>query len=281
MELQDGLWVIIFGTNSPNHPELSNPDQIPAKTRRSELWTARTDLPRLTATDAVFLDFDGTLVELAERPDAVIVPPELPVVLHRLQERLAGALAIVSGRTLDELMRFLHPADLTLIAEHGAVMRLAGGITETPPPTWPAKWARMIEEFTAAYPGTFVELKSQSIAVHFRQAPESEPAVKKFVAKLAHDYPRLYELLPAKMAFELKRIETSKGAGIRAAMQIAPFEGRLPVFIGDDVTDEPGFSAVEELGGVALHVARAFDGSPALVRKWLDEQFPDKDGGVA
>jgi trehalose 6-phosphate phosphatase len=234
----------------------------------------------LTSTDAVFLDFDGTLVEFAERPDGVIVPPELPTVLHRLKKRLHGALAIVSGRTLAELMQFLHPADLTIIAEHGAIMRLSGDIAETPTPTWPANWAHMIEEFTSEYPGTFVELKSHSVAVHFRQAPESESAVKKFVAKLAHDHPKLYELLPAKMAFELKRIETSKGAGIRAAMQIAPFEDRLPVFIGDDVTDEPGFAAVEELGGVALHVDRAFGGSPALVRKWLADQFVEDGGGV-
>jgi trehalose 6-phosphate phosphatase len=264
---------MMLRTNSPNHPELSNPDQITAKPLRSEPRTARADLPTLTSTDAVFLDFDGTLVDLAERPDAVIVPPELPTVLHRLQQRLDGALAIVSGRTLDELMRFLHPADLTIIAEHGAVMRLSGDLAETTAPSWPSSWARMIEEFTSAYPGTFVELKSHSVAVHFRQAPENESAVKKFVAKLAQGHPKLYELLPAKMAFELKRIETSKGAGIRAAMQIAPFEGRLPVFIGDDVTDEPGFAAVEKLGGIALHVDRAFGGSPALVRKWLAEQF--------
>ncbi|MGE3831832.1 MAG: trehalose-phosphatase [Parvibaculaceae bacterium] len=237
-------------------------------------------MPRLTPTDAIFLDFDGTLVELAERPDGVVVPPELPAVLHRLKERLHGALAIVSGRTLAELMQFLHPADLTIIAEHGAIMRLSGDIAETPAPTWPANWAKMIEDFTLQYPGTFVELKSHSVAVHFRQAPETESAVKKFVARLAHDHPKLYELLPAKMAFELKRTETSKGAGIRAAMQIAPFEGRLPVFIGDDVTDEPGFAAVEHLGGVALHVDRAFDGRPALVRKWLADQFPEQGGNA-
>jgi trehalose 6-phosphate phosphatase len=226
----------------------------------------------------LFLDFDGTLVELAERPDAIVVPPELPTVLHSLSERLGGALAIVSGRTLDELMQFLHPADLTIVAEHGAVMRLSGDLAETPAPSWPANWAHMIEEFTSAYPGTFVEFKSHSVAVHFRQAPDSESEVKKFAAKLAKEHPKLYELLPAKMAFELKRIETSKGVGIRAAMQIPPFEGRLPVFVGDDVTDEPGFAAVEELGGVALHVDRAFGGSPALVRKWLAGQFVDGRG---
>ncbi|WP_162914440.1 trehalose-phosphatase [Taklimakanibacter lacteus] len=217
---------------------------------------------------ALFLDFDGTLVDIAESPSAIAVPAELPALLMRMQIFLGGAVAIVSGRPLADLASYLAPADLDFIAEHGAVVKRRGQSALVPEQAWPESWHARLRQFTADHPATEVERKSSSIVLHFRRAPEAERAAFDLVSALAKGAGG-FEILPAKMAFELKPASMSKGKAITALMAEEPYRHRIPVFAGDDVTDEDGFAAVAAMGGMALRVDASFGGATARVRAWL------------
>ena len=225
--------------------------------------------PRLSLRHALFLDFDGTLIDIAESPSSIIVPAGLPALLMRMQIFLGAAVAIVSGRPLDDLVSYLAPADIDFIAEHGAVVKRRGKPALVPESVWPQSWHTRLRQFTADYPGTEVEQKSSSIALHYRGAPEARDAALQLVTGLVGDTAGGFEVLPAKMAFELKLASMSKGKAITALMAEEPYRRRIPVFAGDDVTDEDGFTAVEAMGGIALRVDSAFGGEPQRVRAWL------------
>jgi trehalose 6-phosphate phosphatase len=225
--------------------------------------------PRLSLRHALFLDFDGTLVDIAECPSAVTVPDWLPALLMRMQIFLGGAVAVVSGRPLADLVSYLAPADIDLVAEHGAVMKRRGIPAAVPESAWPQSWHARLGQFAADHPGTMVEQKSSSIALHFRRVPEARDAAFQLLNSLIGDMAGGFEILPAKMAFELKLASKSKGKAITALMVEEPYRHRIPVFAGDDATDEDGFAAVEAMGGIALRVDSAFGGQPQRVRAWL------------
>ncbi|HYZ31356.1 MAG TPA: trehalose-phosphatase [Crenalkalicoccus sp.] len=220
---------------------------------------------------ALLLDFDGTLVEIAPRPDAVLVPPELPGLLLRLAGRCGGALAVVSGRPLADLDHFL-PVPIAKAGDHGAAIRAdPAGPPELPDlPTPPARWRELAEALAARHPGALVESKTHGFVLHYRLAPEAGPPARDLLAALVTETPERFTLLEARMAWEVRPRGPSKASAVRRLMQRPPFEGRTPVFIGDDVTDEAGMAAARAMGGHGFRLQDAF-GEPAALRAWLAE----------
>lgn len=237
----------------------------------------RSSLPRLDAASALFLDFDGTLVELATQPEAVQIPDGLSSLLARLGTQLGGALAVVSGRRLADLDRFLAPLRLPLAAEHGSQRRLAGGgdaVSLAAPDL--AGLIDAVTAFAGRHRGLRVEVKSAAVALHYRHAPELESECLQWMSDAAESMAGV-ELLHGKFVFEIKPSGVSKGTAITDFMKQAPFKGRVPVFAGDDVTDEAGFAAVQAMGGFGIKVgegptlAQARCPSPAALLAWLED----------
>jgi len=227
------------------------------------------DAPDVISRAALLLDLDGTLLDLAPRPDEVVAAPGLLDDLARLQEALGGALAVVTGRRLDDVDRILHPLRLPAAAEHGAILRPAPDAPPRQPrlPAAPAAWRAAAEAFVAARPGTLLEPKSAGFVLHYRLAPAQGPAAQALLQGFA-DAGEGFELLRADHAWELRPRGIHKGLGVRALMENPPFAGRQPLFLGDDVTDEDGIAAAVALGGAGFLVPESF-GSPAAVRAWL------------
>ena len=218
---------------------------------------------------ALFLDIDGTLIEIAARPSAVVVPKTLPPLLTALSERLGGALALVSGRRLDDIDRMMAPYRFPCAAEHGAILRFADGSARIQQDDYvvPERLREKLREAAARWPGAGVEEKTFNIVIHYRQAPSRADEIHAFIESLVADED--FEVLPARMAFEIRHRALNKGAAVNAFMAEKPFASRVPVFVGDDVTDEDGFRAAEALGGLAVDVRTVFAGEPADVRAWL------------
>lgn len=229
-----------------------------------------------TGSWTVFLDIDGTLLDIAATPHAVRVPEGLVVTLMQLRESLDDALAFVSGRTLDDIDQLFEPMRVPVAAEHGAIVRLPDGRVEETDVTIPLAWRAALVELTKQNAGILLEEKRHSIAVHFRLAPETEPLVRETVDALVAAAADRFEVLPARMAFEIRGRNVSKAEAVRRLMQTSPFAGRRPLYIGDDITDEAAIAAARELGGVGLHVGRDFGGAPANVRSWI-ETLIDED----
>lgn len=231
--------------------------------------------PSLPPRAALFLDFDGTLVDIAPRPAAVRVPPGLPPLLARLAARLEGALAIVSGRGLDDLDGLL-PVRLPLAAEHGAAFRPhpAGAVTRPTLPRPPAAWHDRAAAFVAATPGALLEAKPHGLVLHYRGAPEAGPAAGALLRDLLAEAPGDFALLPAHMAWEIRPAAVSKASAVAWLMQRPPFAGRVPVFIGDDVTDEDGMDEARRRGGAGWRLQDAF-GTPAALHAWLAAEAGD------
>jgi trehalose 6-phosphate phosphatase len=228
---------------------------------------------------AILLDVDGTLLDIAPRPDEVCVPPSLVRALDAVYERVGGALALVSGRPLSDLDRLFAPLQLPAIGGHGAEMRLAGGddlVARRAAPLDP-RLRDAIKRAAGRHSGVIVEDKGYSIALHFRLAPKQG-------ISLGHDVRHACEawgdpaigLLTGKAVIEIKRAGFNKGTAVRELMTHAPFAGRVPVFVGDDTTDEDAFAVMPEFAGRAVSVGRRIAGvkdcfeSPAAVRGWLD-----------
>ena len=237
-------------------------------------------LPAVTpGSTALFLDFDGTLADLAAQPEAVRVADDLVPLLRLLFGHVGGALAIVSGRRLSDLDDFLRPLKLPSAAEHGAQRRLADGqvVSIAPPDLQYAIKAAVA--LAIQHPRLRVEIKNAAVALHYRQAPELEMRCLQVMTDAVAASSDV-ELLSGKYVFEFKPARVSKGTAIAAFMREAPFAGRVPLFAGDDVTDEAGFAAVQSLGGAGIKVG---DGetlahyrcpSPAALRQWLHEACP-------
>ena len=207
----------------------------------------------LVPSCALFLDFDGTMVDIAPQPDAVHVPEPLIDALRTLKDYLGGALAVISGRPIAQLDAFLQPLRLPVAGVHGAERRRADGETDllnTHPLDNVEAAARSL---AARYPALLVESKRGSVALHYRQAPELEEECLRAMQQAVADSPGL-TLLQGKMVAEAKPGGASKGRAIEAFLRESPFSGRLPVFIGDDITDEVGFSTVQRLGGLGIKV---------------------------
>lgn len=210
--------------------------------------------PYDVSADALFLDFDGTLVDLAPQPEEIVVPPELITLLQRIQQESNGALAIVSGRPLDQLDFFLAPLRLPAAGVHGAERRTADGrILQQPVPDVHHLRERLLP-LVESHPGLQLELKRGALALHYRHAAHLEQrCVETMMDALRHE-PR-FTLLHGKMVVEAKP-HINKGDAVAAFLHEAPFRGRRPVFIGDDVTDEAGFAIAqgEVFGGLGIKI---------------------------
>jgi len=205
---------------------------------------------------ALFLDFDGTLVELAEAPDAIRVPGHLHPLLDRLADRLGGCVAIVSGRAIDDLDRHLGPLAIAVSGSHGLELRLADGRGHPVPAPPALEQARnAIRRFAAGAAGLLVEEKPASIALHFRNAPEHEAEAAALFARLAAGSGLAVQ--PGKMVLELRPPGADKGDALVRLMAEPAFAGKRPVFVGDDLTDEHAFAAAAELGGAGILVGPA------------------------
>lgn len=218
---------------------------------------------------ALLLDMDGTLLDIAPTPDSVVVAPGLPESLRTLSFHLRGALAIVTGRPIETVDALLGDAVPAVAGEHGGVVRRAPNQTAERPdlPFPPDAWLREAERLEAAWPGSLLERKAHGFALHFRNAPEAEMPIHARLSALIAGSPEFW-MPPALMLWEIRPVGADKARGVRVLMERAPFAQRLPLFIGDDVTDEDGMRAARALGGAGLRVAPAF-GDPAGVRAWL------------
>jgi trehalose 6-phosphate phosphatase len=225
---------------------------------------------------ALLLDVDGTLLDLATSPDDVHVPEDLRAVLQKLSRCEDCALALVSGRPIAQLDALFAPLKLAMVGCHGAEMRTQphGEIRQRPALDNAVR--HDLYAMAQRFPGTLLEDKRYSIAIHFRKAPMLETpladAAKSFVA----ERPAL-EVLAGKAVIEFKPRGYDKATACAALLEHAPFRGRVPVFLGDDVTDESMFRALPEFSGIGISVGRTMEGaqfmlrSPAAVRLWLRE----------
>ena len=215
---------------------------------------------------ALFLDFDGTMVDIAPEPHAVHVPQSLLASLKVAHAWLGGAVAVISGRPIAQIDAFLDPLQLPAAGVHGAERRGADGhlvLLSTHPLERVERAARLL---AASHPGLLVENKRGSLALHYRQAPQLESMVLQAMQQAVDDSPGL-TLLRGKMVAEAKPGGVSKGRAIEEFLREPPFAGRTPVFIGDDVTDEAGFTAVQRLGGIGIKVGA---GPTAAARRLAD-----------
>jgi trehalose 6-phosphate phosphatase len=236
--------------------------------------------PPLTLLDraALFLDFDGTLIELAESPDAIDVPAHLPDLLGRLSRSLGDRLAIVTGRSLADLERHLPLEGVACAGSHGLEIRLPGGpCVPVAAPEGMAEARARASDFGSRHPGLLIEEKPAGIALHYRRAPAAEAATRSFAAELAESLGWTLQL--GKMVAEVRPSGASKGDAMIAILAEPPFAGARPVFVGDDITDEAGFAAAAEAGGAGILVgperptaARYRLDSVAALARWLESR---------
>ncbi|WP_271077611.1 trehalose-phosphatase [Aurantiacibacter sp. MUD61] len=223
---------------------------------------------------SLFLDFDGTLVDIAPTPDSIHVPDDLARRLVALRERLAGRLAVVSGRALADLQKHTGELSVARAGSHGSDCQDADGAAIGAEPKDLAKDTRdSIAEFANRH-GFSLEVKTHGAALHYRSDPALEHQGLQFAQALAEE--RGIIVKQGKCVIEFVADEANKASAVRAFMEIAPFAGSTPVFIGDDVTDEDGMRAANEFGGFGIAVGeRASDNaqyalaSPAAVHHWL------------
>jgi trehalose 6-phosphate phosphatase len=225
---------------------------------------------------SLFLDFDGTLVDLAETPDSIRVSPSLEPMLERLRQRLEGRLAIVSGRSLADLESHLPKSRIAFSGSHGLELRLAGGMAlPLRIPSGLNDALEKVRELADGTQGLLVEAKPAGIALHYRQVPAAAERVESLMAGLALRHG--FGLQRGKMVVELVPLGATKGDALRAFMADPGFAGTRPVFVGDDLTDEHGFAAAVALGGAGVLVgpereseARYRLPSVGAVADWLE-----------
>ncbi len=248
-----------------------------ARTRYRRVMTAAPPLDP-TQPVAIFLDFDGTLVHIVDRPDLTHVPASLLATLEDVYDALDGALALITGRPIADLDELLAPLRLPAAGVHGMEFRDSSGAVEAVAAPPLPEWARAEAGALAGLdPGLLMEDKVHGVALHFRQAPALEgrvrDAMQRIVARLGVDF----VLQEGKMVVELRPACASKGTAVSRFMSQPPFAGREPVFIGDDVTDEDAFRVVNDMGGYSIKVGeRAADSAArheladvGAVRSWL------------
>jgi trehalose 6-phosphate phosphatase len=235
---------------------------------------------------ALFLDIDGTLLDIAARPDAVHVPGNLPFDLFALRRCLGGALALVSGRPRSVIDELFSPVGLPAIGCHGAEIRIASGegacVTRAAP--LPDALRARLTALVGLNPGLLAEDKLYSVALHYRAVPACESAVLAAARTICAEAPETaLRVLRGRCVVEVKAAGFSKGTALRTLMQNPPFEGRLPLFVGDDRTDEDAFAVLPEYGGCGIAVGRPLAGAafvikdPAAVRHWLAEHVRTKE----
>jgi trehalose 6-phosphate phosphatase len=229
------------------------------------------------ASLALFLDVDGTLLDLAARPDEVVTPAGLVTTLARTERKLAGALALISGRSIDDVDHLFAPLRLRASGVHGAEMRLdpEAPTAATAAAALPPSLLDELRRAVAPFPGVFVEDKRFSFTVHYRLAPSAERPLHEMVKRLLDSSPIAVDVMDAHCAIEIKSPCFDKGGAIATFLSTSTFRGRRPIFVGDDTTDESGFALVSARGGVAYSVGRPRPGAigsfpaPQDVRGWL------------
>lgn len=239
--------------------------------------------PLPSRSDALFVDFDGTLVEIAATPDRVEVMADLPDLLQRIAARLDGALAVISGRPLAELGRLLAGYNGAAAGIHGLERRSASGVLQRAPadPSLDLVWP-LVRQFAAVTQGALIEDKGLAIAIHYRERPELADACRRLAKQAVVLSKDRLTMLPGKMVVELRPRAADKGHAVKSFLAEPEFRGRRPVFVGDDRTDEDGFAVVNELGGVSIVVSSVEDSlaryrlaDVAAVIRWL-ESFLDR-----
>lgn len=228
------------------------------------------------ARDALLLDIDGTMLDIAATPEAVRVPATLKATLAILQQSTDGALALVSGRPLSVIDQLFAPLSLAAIGCHGAEWRRKAGehpeLRAAPLDTWTRS---ALLQSVSDLSGIRIEDKGYTLAFHYRSAPEQRRALEKRLAAQIGSGDSELCLLRGKSVFEVKPCAFDKGEAIAALMNIQPFEGRRPVFAGDDHTDEPALALVRRMEGIGISVGRNLPGAvrmlpaPYAVRTWL------------
>lgn len=240
-------------------------------------------VPHLSET-AILLDVDGTLLELMPTPREVWVPPGLCRTLNRLLRRTSGALALVSGRSINDIDLIFAPEQFPAVGGHGAEMRfsLDDEAVDIHAPPLDKELKRRLAAIARLSPGILLEDKGYSLALHYRLAPHAENAIYEAVALIRADLPEApIEVLPGKLVCEIKHSGFTKATGVRELMSQEPFKGRRPFFIGDDVTDESVFAIMPEMNGLAFSVGRRVRGvdghfdAPRDVRQFLARLLDD------
>jgi len=224
----------------------------------------------------LFLDVDGTLIEFTDTPSQTVGDPEIKRLLAAVAQNLSGALALVTGREIMTVDQLFAPLKLPVAGLHGVERRDASG-TLHQAALLDSRLNRVRPALTLladSYPGTIIEDKGRNIAVHYRLAPQYGDLVRRSVAAITAPLADDYQLQDGLMMVEIKPRGYNKGSAIHAFMREAPFAGRRPVFVGDDLTDRDGFSAVESLNGVSIGVGDRVQGRYQLpdvgsVRRWL------------
>jgi trehalose 6-phosphate phosphatase len=225
----------------------------------------------------VFLDVDGTLLEFAETPDAVAVDAALVEILGRMRTALDGALALVSGRTIQTLDRLFAPLQLPSAGVHGLERRNAQGAYSEGPVDWLSLAAarHAMSEFTKRHPELLLEDKVSALALHWRRERALEPKVQALLTALAERLGPDFGLQAGDCVLEVRPRGRDKGTAVEAFLRETPFAGRVPLFVGDDATDAVAFRAVERHGGFAIGVGSRPTttlklADPQAVRRWLE-----------
>jgi len=236
----------------------------------------RSQAPAASHDFSLFLDVDGTLVELQETPAEVVVGEPLKTLLTEVSRRLQGAVALVSGRSIETLDALFEPLVFPAAGLHGVERRSASGerrgASYPDPSLSDARLA--LTAFVESHPGTLLEDKGRALALHFRLAPQFETRARQAVAALVRPLAPAYHVQEGKMVLEIKPHGFTKATAIEEFLGEAPFVGRTPVVVGDDLTDQAGFRLIEALGGISIAVGHRLQGqwrfdNPAAVRHWL------------
>ena len=214
------------------------------------------NLPEPSANWALFLDFDGTIVDIAPTPASVAIPDRLPALLVALGEALGGAVAVVTGRPIEQIDGFLGTAVPAVAGLHGLERRTADGAIVHPPfPRDDLQGVHTrLQAFAAARPGVLVEDKKHAVALHYRLAPSLKEACRDLANAAVESHRAGWQVVEGKFVFEIRPRHSTKGTAIEAFMGEAPFLGRTAVFCGDDITDEDGFAVVNARGGASIRV---------------------------
>ncbi len=225
---------------------------------------------------ALLLDLDGTLLDIAPTPDQVAVPPTLPPTLVRLRDRLQGALAVITGRPVEQIDALLPGIVPVVAGEHGGALRPArdAALLRASVPDLPPDLMEAAAALAAAHPGVILERKARGFVLHYRPVPTAGAAVQAALKTLIKPHEAAFRLNAAHMAWEIRPRGVDKGTAVTDIMALPGFAGRLPVFIGDDVTDEDGMVVARAMGGAGLFVPEVF-GSAGAVRAWLDRTVDD------